>query len=57
MPYITMGQIMDDNDISSIRLTRGTKNRLNDERHGRESDEDLINRLLNELQEYRRRCG
>jgi hypothetical protein len=48
---------MGDDDISSIRLRIKTKKRLEDERHGRESDDDLTNRLLNELQEYRRRCG
>jgi hypothetical protein len=48
---------MGDDDISSIRLKIRTKKRLDGERHGRESDDDLINRLLNELQEYRRRCG
>jgi hypothetical protein len=48
---------MGDDDISSIRLTNKTKGRLNDERRGRETDDTLVNRLLDELVEYRRRCG
>lgn len=48
---------MTDNEVSSIRLKKGTKNMLEEERHGRETDDNLIRRLLKELREYRRRCG
>lgn len=52
-----MGQTTNDDEISSIRLYMKTKGRLNGERDGRETDDHLVNRLLNELLEYRRRCG
>lgn len=48
---------MTDDEISSIRLKKGTKSVLEEERHGRETDDNLIQRLLKELREYRRRCG
>lgn len=46
-----------DNEISSIRVKTGTKDLLNEERQGRETDDKLIQRLVKELREYRRRCG
>jgi hypothetical protein len=48
---------MTEDEVSSIRLKKGTKALLEEERHGRETDDNLIQRLLKELQEYRRRCG
>jgi len=48
---------MADDDISSIRLRRGTKGLLDEERQGRETDDNLVQRLVKELREYRRRCG
>lgn len=44
---------MSDDEISSIRLKVKTKERLEGERHGRESDDVLVNRLLDELQKLR----
>jgi hypothetical protein len=45
-------------DISTIRVSNSkTKPLLNEERNGRETDDDLIQRLIRELREYRRRCG
>jgi hypothetical protein len=44
---------MNDDEISSIRLRVRTKERLEEERHGRESDDILVNRLLDELQKLR----
>jgi hypothetical protein len=44
---------MSEDEISSIRLTMKTKGRLNDERHGRESDDVLVNRLMDELKKLR----
>ncbi|MDP3563822.1 MAG: hypothetical protein Q8R70_04975 [Methanoregula sp.] len=45
-------------DISSIRVSKSkTKPLLDEERHGRETDDDLIQRLIKEVREYRRRCG
>ncbi len=43
----------EDDEISSIRLMKGTKGRLDKERHGRETDDKLVNRLLDELQKLR----
>jgi hypothetical protein len=45
---------MSEDDVSSIRLKKDTKARLENERHGRESDDKLINRLLDELLKYRK---
>jgi len=45
-------------DITTIRVSKlKTKPMLDAERNGRESDDNLIQRLLRELLEYRRRCG
>jgi len=48
---------MASDDVSSIRLRKGTKELLDEERHGRETDDTLVQRLVKELREYRRRCG
>jgi hypothetical protein len=45
-------------DVSTLRVSKSkTKPILNGERNGRESDDDLIQRVFKELFEYRRRCG
>jgi hypothetical protein len=45
-------------DVSTLRVSRSkTKPILNGERNGRESDDNLIQRVFKELFEYRRRCG
>jgi hypothetical protein len=48
---------MAEDDVSSIRVKMGTKALLDEERHGRETDDKLLQRLIKELREYRRRCG
>lgn len=40
---------------SSIRVFPGTKARYDEERKGRESDDSLLNRLLDELQDLRKK--
>jgi hypothetical protein len=44
-------------DITSIRLHQSTKDLLNEEGQRKESDEEVVIRLINEVREYRRRCG
>jgi hypothetical protein len=46
---------MSEDDISSIRLKVKTKERLEGERKGRETDDNLLNRLLDELHELRKK--
>jgi len=43
--------------VSSIRVKADTKDLLNEERNGRETDDKLLQRLIKEVREYRRRCG
>jgi|GEM_PF-6316265 len=40
---------------STMRAYPGTKTRYNEERHGRETDDALLNRLLDELHELRKK--
>ena len=42
---------------TTIGLTRKTKKRFDEFGVKGETDEELLNRIMNELTEYRRRCG
>jgi hypothetical protein len=46
----------DEKKATTIRVFPSTKERYNAELRGHESDDELLNRLLDELQEYRKKA-